>query len=150
MSILGSLISGAVKTGGGVLSGVTSFATTGKYWLIALVVSNALSFGTAAIWFHEKGEDRILTKTINASNAQIASARAEGAKAQSDQAKKDFAAAKLDFDKRAAESARRIASLQAIIANLPILVPHQDLCFITPEAMGTLNDKDLVGSDARE
>ncbi|MBI1313677.1 hypothetical protein GC176_20485 [bacterium] len=117
-------------------------------WAI-LGLGAVLALGGAFGAGYLKGNDHVITKVINASNAQIANAKSEAAKAQAEQDAKDYAAAKADYEKRLGEDKARMTSYEATIKNLKILVPHQDVCKISPEAMKRLNDPDLIGKDAQ-
>ena len=139
-------LGGLAKLGAkGIFGAATSFLGGAKYWLIALAVSN---IATGAIFYY-KGSDHVLTKTINATTAQLVSARAEGAAAQSKQDADDQASTKADYEKRLAADAKRNAALEALLKNKPILIPHNAVCLVSKATMSLLNDPDLIGKDAQ-
>lgn len=130
----------------GLFGTATSFLGGAKVWLIVLAVSNAAT----GVYFYNHGVDHVVTKVINASDAQIAAATAVGAQAQQAIDAKDAAKNKADYEARLAAADKRNAALDALLKNAKLMVPRQPGCKpITAAAMDKLNDPDLIGKDAQ-
>lgn len=128
----------------GILSGISSFVTTGKYWLIALAVVGSVSF--AAGWYKGSVSSQKITATANAT--VTAGAAAAGAKVQTKQAASDAKANQQDSQKRATADEKRDNAAADIRADIPTLIPPTAPT-VSAEAMDRLNDPDLIGEDVQ-
>lgn len=137
----GGLLGGLGKAAGGLLGGASSIFGGAKYWLIAIVASN-LIVGSVAYY---KGSDRVITKVVNASTAQLASASTLAAQAQAKKDATDLKNTKLDYEDRLLKQKAADQALLAIWKNRATLVPHNAICLVRGAAMDTLNDPKLVG-----
>lgn len=133
--MLKGLLSAAIKGATGLVGGAGSLLGGAQYWLLAMAVT---SVAAGAFGYYE-GNAQVITKVINASNAQIAAAHDDATKAQADRDAKDFAADRADYERRLASAQSRAAALQAALNHLPKLVPHQAECKVSAEAMKSLN-----------
>lgn len=100
--------------------------------------------GTYAAGYYY-GNEKVVTKVIDASLAQVAAAKDAGTKAQATQDAKDQAANKVDYDSRHKKDEDRNAALAALIKTLQTTVPHNKDCKVSSQAMHGLNDPSLIG-----
>ena len=111
----------------------------------ALALGAVLAFGGtfAAGYFY--GNERVVTKVIDASLKQIADAKDAGAKAQAAQDAKDADANRADYEARLARETARNKALSDIINQYKSQVPHDLKCVVPGAAMKGLNDPALIG-----
>lgn len=112
-----------------------------KFWLAAIAVTSLVAFGAG----YYKGNDHVVTKYIDASVKQIASAKTEAAAAQKKQDDKDWREAQAASAKRIADLEKRNGSLEAALKAKHLYAPNPTHAFIPAAGMKKLNDPDLVG-----
>lgn len=115
---------------------ITGWVAGAKFWLIACALTAAVAGATGYFVATGQAEKHMATAITEAS--------AKATKAQSDQDAKDFAVTRADFAKRLAEANRRGPAAATIYKDRIILVPHQEACKVSKDAMHMLNDPDLL------
>lgn len=117
---------------GKLLGSVGSLFGSYWVWLIVIAVVAAGAFGLG----YERATSLAENKLVSAQMEMYA----KGVTAQKNFDDGQFKVSSADFARRHAADVKRLKNLQTILDNLPVLVPRQDACSISPEAMKKLNE----------
>jgi hypothetical protein len=103
-----------------------------KWWLLAIAVTAAASYGIGYIAAQKHSEGVLADKVMEG--------YARGVEAQRKFDEKDRQDAREDAAKREAANETREAKLREIIATLPTLVPRNAACKLSVDAVKRLNE----------